>query len=108
MRYGWRLSIALLLALTLSAFSARPKPMAELRCRQLPGDWQRCQMVLATDGNAWTLMIGRQTIEFRHDGHGQITMRRGAGGWRAVEAHWYPDASLCWDGICARGPIPLD
>lgn len=106
MRGSWRLSIALLGALTLSAFSARAQRMADLRCRQLPGDWQRCQMLLATSGHAWTLVIGQQTIEFRHDGHGQITMRRSAGGWRAVEARWYPDASLCWDGICARGPIP--
>jgi len=60
--------------------------MADLRCRQPPGDWQRCQMVQATEGHAWTLMIGQQTIEFRHDGHGQIAMRRSPSGWRAVKA----------------------
>jgi len=25
-----------------------------------------------------------------------------------VESRWAADTSLCWDGICALGPIPLD
>jgi hypothetical protein len=103
-----RSCIALLGVLSLSANPAQAQSMADLRCRLTPGDWQRCRMVLATNGLAWTLLIGPQTVEFRHDGHGQITMRRTPDGWRAVEARWSADASLCWDGICARGPIPLD
>jgi len=35
-------------------------------------------------------------------------MRSGNTPWRPVQALWRADASLCWNGICAKGPIPLD
>jgi len=104
----WLACVALLGALTPVPGPALAQSTAELRCRHLPGQWQRCQMVLAADGMCWTLRIGQQSIDFRHDGRGQISMRQGKGGWHAVDARWLADASLCWDGICARGLIPLD
>ena len=87
---------------------AQPQIGAELRCRQLPGAWQRCHMQLDASGLRWTLQFGHHSVEFRHDGHGQVSIRRAPGRWRAVQARWLADASLCWDGICAQGAFPLD
>jgi hypothetical protein len=35
-------------------------------------------------------------------------MQHHGSGWRPVTAHWHDDTNLCWDGICARGDLPLD
>ncbi len=59
-------------------------------------------------GLHWVLRIGTQRIEFRHSGDGAVRMQKGAGAWQPVTATWQPDTSLCWDGVCARGDIPLD
>jgi hypothetical protein len=37
-----------------------------------------------------------------------MRLRQEGGNWRDVEGRWAADTSLCWDGICALGPIPLD
>jgi hypothetical protein len=37
-----------------------------------------------------------------------VTMRRDDGPWRQVSSRWEQPGDLCWDGLCARGPIPLD
>lgn len=81
---------------------------APLRCRLGNGPWQACRMVVDRDGLSWELRIGSERIRFRHDGRGSVTMRRGPHVWQPVEARWLADASLCWDGVCAQGPIPLD
>jgi hypothetical protein len=59
-------------------------------------------------GEHWWLELGGRLIEFRHDGHGGVTMRWSGGPWQPVNSRWQPDGCLCWDGICARGAIPLD
>ena len=59
-------------------------------------------------GLHWVLRIGAQRIEFRHSGDGAVRMQKGSGSWQPVTATWQPDTSLCWDGVCARGDIPLD
>jgi hypothetical protein len=59
-------------------------------------------------GLHWILRIGEQRIEFRHSGDGAVRMQRGIGSWQPVTAAWQPDTSLCWDGVCAKGDIPLD
>jgi len=79
-----------------------------LQCRLAGGAWQPCQMQVERVGSHWWLLIGGQKLEFRHDGRGQVTMQRGNGDWRQVDSRWGDDASLCWDGVCARGDIPLD
>ncbi len=81
-----------------------------LECRLGDGPWQQCQMRVEQVGGHWWLLIGEQQVEFRHDGSGTVTMQ-GAGegsGWRPVSSRWQEDASLCWDGVCAKGDIPLD
>lgn len=59
-------------------------------------------------GSRWWLVVGDQRIAFRHDGHGTVQMQRSGSPWQPVTAHWNADTSLCWDGVCARGDLPLD
>ena len=81
---------------------------AQLECRLQAGPWQRCRMEVEQLGSRWWLVVGDQRIEFRHDGRGSVTMQRQGGPWRPVTARWGEDTSLCWDGVCARGDLPLD
>lgn len=81
---------------------------APLRCRIGRGPWQACRLVVDRDGLSWELTVGAQRIRFRHDGRGSVTMRMGPHLWQPVEARWIAEAVLCWDGVCAQGPIPLD
>lgn len=79
-----------------------------LQCRLGNGSWQPCRMEVMAVGSHWTLEVGGQRLEFRHDGRGGVTMQQGSGGWRSVSSRWEQPLDLCWDGVCARGPIPLD
>ncbi|MEB3265881.1 MAG: hypothetical protein VKN13_04630 [Cyanobacteriota bacterium] len=79
-----------------------------LECRLADGPWQQCRMQVQQVGEHWFLVVGRRQFEFRHDGSGQVTMQQNNGQRRSVSATWQADASLCWDGVCARGAIPLD
>ena len=86
-----------------------PTPQAiPLECRLEQGPWQTCRMEVVSIGSQWSLVVGGQRWEFRHDGRGSVTMRHGAGSWRPVSSRWEDSNSLCWDGVCARGDIPLD
>jgi hypothetical protein len=78
-----------------------------LQCRLGDGPWQDCRMRVEEVGAHWILLVGGRQIEFRHDGSGTVTMRE-QGRVRAVTSRWQEDRSLCWDGTCARGEIPLD
>lgn len=82
--------------------------MATLQCRLAGGPWRPCQMEVQDVGVHWVLRIGEQRIEFRHSGDGAVRMQKEAGPWQSVTATWQADASLCWDGVCAKGDIPLD
>jgi hypothetical protein len=79
-----------------------------LECRLGDGPWQSCRMEVQEVGAQWVLLVGRQRVEFRHDGTGAVRMQKDTGGWRPVSSRWNEDTSLCWDGVCARGDIPLD
>ena len=88
--------------------AADPKPITlPLECRIGQGAWQPCWMRVEQVGMHWYLLIGDQQVEFRHDGRESVRLRQ-LGVWRAVTSRWEADASLCWDGYCARGDIPLD
>jgi hypothetical protein len=78
-----------------------------LECRLGAGPWQQCRMRVEEMGAHWFLLVGDRRIEFRHDGSGTVTMGEG-GQSRPVTSRWLEDRSLCWDGTCARGEIPLD
>ena len=101
--------LPLLVGVVLLAGPAVPLPLVPLECRLDAGAWSRCTMEVVRLGEHWWIRAGDQRIEFRHDGKGGITMRRAAGSpWQAVTASWSAEAALCWDGVCARGAIPLD
>ncbi|MFM7360533.1 MAG: hypothetical protein ACKO25_01650 [Cyanobium sp.] len=78
-----------------------------LECRIAQGPWQPCRMRVEQVGTHWLLLIGEQQVEFRHDGRGVVQLRQ-QGAWRPVSSRWEANSSLCWDGYCARGDIPLD
>jgi len=79
-----------------------------LECRLGDGPWQSCRMEIQEVGSHWFLLVGEQRVEFRHDGTGAVRMQKDTSGWRPVNSRWNEDTSLCWDGVCARGDIPLD
>jgi len=91
--------------------AAVARPIAQaipLECRLGQGPWLACRMEVVAIGSQWALVVGAQRWEFRHDGHGSVTMQHGEGPWRPVRSRWDDQNSLCWDGVCARGDIPLD
>jgi hypothetical protein len=79
-----------------------------LRCQVDGGPWRDCQMEVEQLGAQWHLVLGTERYGFQHDGRGLVRMRRGQGEWTPVQTRWSADASLCWDGLCAQGAIPLD
>jgi hypothetical protein len=81
---------------------------AELECQQERSPWRSCRMLVDHTGMAWELQLDHDAVHFRHGGDGAVMMRRGHAPWRPVTSHWRSDASLCWNGLCARGQIPLD
>jgi hypothetical protein len=102
---------ALLLGILLvpAALAMPQGSQVPLECRLGDGPWQDCHMQIESIGMHWWLLIGEQRVEFRHDGRGRVTMQeREGGGWRPVDSRWAEDTSLCWNGICAKGDIPLD
>lgn len=103
------LVLGLLLMLSAPALAAVAGPgSVPLQCRIAGTSWQPCRMDVDEVGVRWRLVIGRQRLEFRHDGRGGVTMQSGDGAWRAVSSRWQPEGELCWDGVCARGDLPLD
>lgn len=87
----------------------KDKPIrVPLRCQVDGGAWRDCQMVVDQVGVHWQLVLGNDRYGFQHDGRGLVRMRRGSGAWVTVQPRWTADASLCWDGLCAQGAIPLD
>jgi hypothetical protein len=78
-----------------------------LECRVGKGAWQACRMEISDPGRRWVLVVGQRRFGFQHDGTGHMRMAVD-GRWQDVTPRWESDGSLCWDGLCARGEIPLD
>jgi hypothetical protein len=107
------LVVLVVLLLTAGAGISRgasgPTPGAlPLECRLGDGPWQACWMEVIEVGRHWVLRVGPRQLEFQHDGRGGVRMQRDGGPWRPVTARWQAPRDLCWDGLCARGEIPLD
>lgn len=102
------LSAWLLLEVVAAPLALAQLQVGALQCRLASGPWQPCRMEVQNIGLHWVLRVGDQRIEFRHSGDGSVRMQKGAGPWQPVTATWQPDTSLCWDGVCAKGDIPLD
>jgi hypothetical protein len=118
---AWPLELALVAGLALmapQAFGGQPQTdnqgqSQSLRCRVAEGPWQACQMQVQDVGRRWSVDVGGQRLLFRHDGRGTVLMWHAPGRWVPVDTRWIAgnagtDPALCWDGICAVGPIPLD
>ena len=101
--------LPLVLGLLLGGLPAVAEQRVPLECSLDAGAWRLCTMQVERIGQHWWITSGSERIEFRHDGRGGITMRRAQNSsWRAVTPNWTADSALCWDGVCARGAIPLD
>lgn len=101
-----RCGAALLLVATALPLQAQPAGIP-LECRLEGGPWRACTMLVEQVGLHWWLVVDDVRYEFVHDGRGTMRLRNG-GAWRTVSSRWAEDTSLCWNGICARGEIPLD
>ncbi|MFM7674506.1 MAG: hypothetical protein ACKO5F_02710 [Synechococcus sp.] len=90
--------------------AAAPAGTVHIDCQLAGGPWQPCDLQVESIGERWKVLVGPRIYEFLHDGSGTVRMRQGPGGegWREVQSTWTADAALCWDGLCARGDIPLD
>jgi hypothetical protein len=102
-----RLLLGLGLPFLACAGLAAPILSIPLECRLGEGPWRNCSMQVEQIGAHWTLIVEGERYEFRHDGRGSVRMLSAGEGWRPVSSRW-EDTSLCWDGVCARGDIPLD
>ncbi len=81
----------------------------DLQCRRGEQQWTACRMRQPSPGEHWFLEMGRQRIEFRHDGSGRMRMRFSDDApWVVVEPRWTSERNLCWGSVCARGDISLD
>ncbi len=109
----WPLLLSLLLGSGPGALAAEGPagpaegPWIPLQCRLGNGPWQTCRLRVSEVGSHWFLLVGDRRIDFRHDGSGTVLMEE-QGHVRPVTGRWLEDRSLCWDGTCARGDIPLD
>lgn len=100
--------LPLVLGLGLVGLPALASQLVPLECRLDAGAWIPCTMAVEQLGEHWWISAGNVRVDFRADGRGGVAMRRGQAPWRAVSASWTAEAALCWDGVCARGAIPLD
>ena len=101
------MAVALLLVMALPTRAA-DQFRVPLQCRLGQGPWRACAMEVQKIGEAWQLVIDGRRIGFRHDPRGSLHMQEPGSPWREVDSRWIESTSLCWDGVCARGDIPLD
>lgn len=106
LRCGSLALLACILVLAPSRVSSQER--VPLRCRVDRGPWRECVLTVSQVGQIWSLEVAGQSFAFRHDGSGRVTMRRGRAAPREVSARWLADQTLCWDGVCAQGALPLD
>ncbi|MFN7898316.1 MAG: hypothetical protein ACK5N0_01435 [Synechococcaceae cyanobacterium] len=104
----WFTATALVLMVLLAPLRAAEQLRVPLQCRLGQGPWRPCAMEVQKIGEEWQLVIGGRRIAFRHDQRGSLRMREPGSAWREVDSRWIESSSLCWDGVCARGDIPLD
>lgn len=96
---------ALVLASAAAKGAAEPIP---LNCRIGQEPWRACVMTVASPGQQWRLQVGSKRFDFRHDGSGQVILKRPGAPLQVVSSRWIAAQTLCWDVVCARGELPLD
>lgn len=79
-----------------------------LSCKVRSEPWQPCTLSVVRMGEHWWLQLPQQRFEFRSDGRGSVRLWEGTRGPQTVVPSWTAQQVLCWDGICAKGELPLD
>ena len=79
-----------------------------LDCQLQGAAWRPCTLTIERMGEHWWLLVDGQRLDFRSDGRGSVTLSDASGRSRAVQPVWTAQQALCWDGVCARGDLPLD
>ena len=105
---GWLAAGLLVPWLGLTAAQAEPKLSLPVECQLALGPWQPCTLTIEQVGEHWWLQVGSQTLVFRSNGRGEITLRDPAGITKTVQPVWTAQRALCWDGVCTKGDFPLD
>ncbi len=105
---GWLAAGLLVPWLGLTAAQAEPKLSLPVECQLAQGPWQPCTLTIEQVGEHWWLQVGSQTLVFRSNGRGEITLRDPAGITKTVQPVWTAQRALCWDGVCTKGDFPLD
>ena len=95
-------------ALGSPALQAQPRLEVPLECQLRGSAWQPCTLTIERLGEHWWLQVQGERLEFRSDGRGRITLIDAAGARQAVQPIWTAQQALCWDGVCAKGDLPLD
>ena len=99
----------LLTAQLLPGRSQAQNPLSvPVECQLNQGDWQPCTLTIDQIGEHWWLQVGPERLEFRSDGRGTVTLTDKAGATKSVQPVWTAQRALCWDGVCAKGDLPLD
>ena len=100
---------------SLLAVPARSQPQQEAPQQQVPlecqlesAGWQPCQLTIEQLGSHWWLEMGGKRFDFHSDGRGGVTLTDSTGARKQVEPVWTAQQALCWDGVCAKGDLPLD
>ena len=94
--------------LPVAAARAQSAQNLPLECQLKAGPWQPCTLTIEQMGARWWLQIGEQRLVFHSDGRGSVTLIDRAGATKAVQPVWTAQRALCWDGVCAKGDLPLD
>lgn len=79
-----------------------------LECQLQGSGWQPCTLTIERMGEHWWLLVDGQRLDFRSDGKGSVTLSDASGRSQAVQPVWTAQHALCWDGVCAKGDLPLD
>jgi hypothetical protein len=87
---------------------SQPQQKVPLECQLESAEWQPCQLTIEQLGSHWWLEMGGKRFEFHSDGRGGVTLTDSSGARRQVEPVWTAQQALCWNGVCAKGDLPLD
>ena len=79
-----------------------------VECELRGAGWRPCTLTIERMGEHWWLQVDGQRLDFRSDGRGSVTLQDGSGRSQVVEPVWTAQQALCWDGVCAKGDLPLD
>ena len=107
-RLLWIPALLLTPQLLLERAQAQRALSVPVECQLEQGDWQPCTLTIEELGEHWWLQVGPHRLDFRSDGRGRVTLTDRAGASKSVQPVWTAQRALCWDGVCAKGDLPLD